>query len=238
MVEAATELIRTTENVIDAISGRRITGTFAIGSVRTSAIGLLPRAISRLISNHSGLKIRLRVGLSETLMQDVASGHLDTAMIAENGVSSPDVVWTPFIREPLCLVAPLGTPPAPLQQMLATHPYVRFKANVPLAKVIDRELSRMNPVLNEIAEMDNVAAVIACVANGLGISIVPQVATQNVSPQLVTIPFGDTPVYRQIGLLRRHTSPRHQLIDELHEHLAAVSGEYGVGLDTTGRSKA
>ncbi len=47
MVEAARELVRAAENAIDSVSGRRVIGTLAIGSVRTSAMSLLPRAIVR-----------------------------------------------------------------------------------------------------------------------------------------------------------------------------------------------
>lgn len=228
MVAAAEELVRAAENAIDAVSGRRIIGTFGIGSVRTSAIGLLPRAISRVAANHPQLKIKLRVGLSETLVQDVAAGRLDAAVIAENIVSTRDLRWQPFIREPLCVIAPPGTAPGPVDQILTSHPYIRFRANVPLANLIEAELGRINLPLNDIAEMDTIPAITACVANGLGVSIVPRIAFLDLAAALLVLPFGDPPVYRQIGLLARHESPRAALIRELHDHLVQVSGEFGV----------
>lgn len=228
MVSAAAELVRAAENAVDAISGRRIVGTFVIGSVRTSAISLLPQAISRMVSNHPGLKIRLQVGLSEGLAQDVAAGRLDAAVIAENSVTARDLRWTPFIREPLFVIAPPGTPVAPVAEMLVRYPFVRFRTNVPLAMLIDAELGRMNLPLNDIAEMDTVAALVACVVNGLGVSIVPRIAALDSAAEIVSVPFGDPPVFRQVGLLQRPQSPRAALIRELHDHLADVSGEYGV----------
>ena len=228
MVEAATELVRVTENAIDAISGRRIIGTFAIGSVRTSAIGLLPQAISRLSAGHPNLKIKLRVGLSETLAQDVATGRLDAAMIAENSVSIRDLCWLPFIREPLYLIAPLGTLGETVEEILASQPYIRFRSNVPLATLIEGELGRMNITANDIAEMDTITAITACVANGLGVSVVPRIAVLDLRAEVLAMPFGAPPVFRQIGLLQRAKGPRASLIHELHQHLAEVSGEYGV----------
>lgn len=230
MVAAATELVRAAENAIDAISGRRIIGTFAIGSVRTSAISLLPQAISRMVANHPQLKIRLRVGLSESLVQDVTAGRLDAAMIAEHSVSTRDLQWLPFIREPLYLIAPPGTPFGTVEEVLAAYPYIRFRSNVPLAALIETELGRTNPPLNEMAEMDTISAIVACVANGLGVSIVPRIATLDSGADLLMIPFGDPPIFRQIGLLQRQQSPRATLIRELHAHLAEVSGEYGLPL--------
>lgn len=228
MVAAAEELVRAAENAIDAISGRRVIGTFGIGSVRTSAIGLLPQAISRMATNHPQLKIKLRVGLSETLVQDVAAGRLDAAVIADNIVSTRDLRWQPFIREPLCVIAPPGTAPGGVNDILTGHPYIRFRANVPLANLIESELGRMNLPLHDIAEVDTIPAITACVANGLGVSIVPRIAILDLSADLLVLPFGDPPIYRQIGLLMRHQSPRAGLIQELHDHLAQVSGEYGM----------
>ena len=227
MVEAAAELVRATENALDAISGRRIVGTFSIGSVRTSAIGLLPQAISRMVASHPGLKIKLRVGNSGDLVQDVAAGRLDAAIIAENSVSLRELSWQPFIREPLYLIAPPGTAMMPVSQMLAAHPFVRFRSNVPLALLIESELGRMNLTLNDIAEMDTIAAVTACVENGLGVSVVPRIAAIE-RRGLVMLPFGEPPAFRQIGLLKRPLGPRAKLSEELHEQLADVSGAFGV----------
>ncbi|NHF74545.1 LysR family transcriptional regulator [Paracoccus xiamenensis] len=228
MVEAARELVRATENALDAISGKRVVGTFAIGSVRSSAIALLPKAISRMVALHPGLKVKLRVGNSADLVQDVAAGRLDAAIIADNSVSLRELNWQPFIREPLYIIAPPGTPMTDAATLLESHPFVRFRSNVPLALMIEAELGRMNLTLNDIAEMDTVAAVTACVANGLGVSIVPHFAAIEGKVDLLRLPFGEPPVFRQIGLLKRPEGPRAQLIDELHEQLADVSGVYGV----------
>lgn len=228
MVEAAAELVRAAENAIDAISGRRISGTFSIGSVRTSAIGLLPQAVSRMVANHPGLKIKLRVGNSDSLVQDVAAGRLDAAIIAADSVSVRDLQWAPFIREPLYLIAPPGTSGETVEEILATQPYIRFRSNVPLAVLIEDELSRMNVVLNDIAEMDTIAAVTACVEHGLGVSVAPRIAILGLAVPVLTMPFGNPLVFRQIGLLQRQRGPRSELIRELHHHLAEASGDYGV----------
>lgn len=228
MVESASQLVRLAENAIDAISGRRIVGKFVIGAVRTSAIGLLPRAVSRIVANHPDLRVRLLVGNSEDMVRDVHAGRLDAAVIAENSVSSRELDWAPFIREPLFLIAPPGTEIVDVRQALRTFPYVRFRSSVPLAKSIESELGRMNIQMTDIAEMDTIASVTACVENGLGISVVPRIAAVEARADLVMLPFGEPTVFRQIGLLRRANGPRHALITELQQHLAFVSGEYGV----------
>ncbi len=216
MIEAAQELIRTAENAIDAISGKRIAGTLSLGSVRSSAMSLLPRAIVQLNAVHPELRIKLRVSMSELLLQDVVAGRLDAAMVAEHVSFPPDLRWRPFLREPLFVVAPPGSPLLDAEALLTRFPYIRFRSNVPLAHMIDLELARMNLTLNEVAEIDTIAAITACVANGLGVSIVPQVAIDDCSAPLVRIPFGSPQLHRQIGLVERSNGPRSLLISELH----------------------
>lgn len=228
MVEAAQALVRAADNAIDAISGRRVVGTLALGSVRSSALSILPRAIVRLNAAYPDLRIKLRVSLSEALLQDVAFGRLDAAMVAEHGKLPAVLHWRPFLREPLFLIAPPGSPHLPAEFFLSHHPYIRFRANVPLAHIIDRELSRLDVPINEIAEIDTVPAITACVANGLGVSVVPQVAIDDCRAALVAVPFGAPQLYRQIGLVECKNGARTVLVSELHRLLVEESGKYGV----------
>jgi DNA-binding transcriptional LysR family regulator len=234
MVEAARELVRAVENAIDSVSGRRVIGTLSIGSVRTSAMSLLPRAIVEFRAEHPELRIKLRVSMSEMLLQDVLAGRLDAAMVAEHGSFPPTLRWRPFLREPLFLVAPSGSPQLGAEEFLARYPYVRFRSNVPLAHMIDLELARLDIPLNEVAEIDTVSAIMSCVANGLGVSVVPQVAIDDCGAALVTAPFGSPQLFRQIGLVERQNGPRAMLIDELHRRLLAASGEHAADLSAVG----
>ena len=234
MVEAARELVRATENAIDAVSGRKVVGTLAIGSVRTSAMSVLPRAIVELKDRYPELRIKLRVSMSETLLQDVVAGRLDAAMVAEHAGFPPALRWRPFLSEPLFLVAPPGSPQLSCREFLSRYPYVRFRSNVPLAHMIDLELARMNVVLNEVAEIDTVLAIVSCVANGLGVSVVPQVAIDDWAAPLVTVPFGTPQLYRRVGLVERQNGARALLIEQLHRRLLDAAGvnAAGDGTDT------
>lgn len=229
MVEAARELVRATENAIDAVSGRKVVGTLAIGSVRTSAMSVLPRAIVELKDRYPELRIKLRVSMSETLLQDVVAGRLDAAMVAEHAGFPPALRWRPFLREPLFLVAPPGSPQLSCREFLSRYPYVRFRSNVPLAHMIDLELARMNVVLNEVAEIDTVLAIVSCVANGLGVSVVPQVAIDDCAAPLVTVPFGTPQLYRRVGLVERQNGARALLIEQLHRRLLDAAGVNAAG---------
>ena len=228
MLEAAHNLVRSADDVIDAISGRAITGTFTIGSVRSSALSLLPRAIVALKAEYPDLKIKLHVANSDELISDVVSGRLDSAMVAEHPGIPPTLRWSPFINEPLFAIAPRGTPQMSASEMLSTLPYVKFNSRFRLAQLIDIELARSGIATNLIAEIDTMTAVVACVVHGLGASVAPYSALKEAVGEVVSAPFGNPHVYRQIGLIERRTSTRTIVIDRLHQHLVSFSGKYGV----------
>ena len=227
MVEAAHHLVRVAEEAMDAVAGRVATAPLVLGSVRTSAIGLMPRAIVLMKQAHPSLRIKLRVAMSEALLVDVAAGRLDAAMVAENPGIPDTLRWRPFIQEPLFVIAPPEAPPMSAAGYLTRYSFVRFRSNVPLAHLIDRELARMNLALNEIAEIDTISAIVACVANGLGVSVVPNIAIKESGVPLMTAPFGEPHLHRQIGLVDHPGSPRSSLIADLHACLVQVSAEHG-----------
>jgi DNA-binding transcriptional LysR family regulator len=229
MLDAAHKLIRTAEEAIDAISGRRVIGTFNLGSVRTSAFALLPRAIIAMQAKFPDLLIKLRVGLTEPFLADVAAGRLDAAVVAEHVGMPRELRWSPFIREPLLVIAPPGSPRLAANKLLESLPFIRFRNSVPLATLIDTELARLGLRLKEIAEIDTIAAIVPCVRHGLGAAIVPNVAVQDPAlADLVTAPFGKPQVHRQMGLVERARNPSAAVVEALHGELARLCGAFGV----------
>jgi DNA-binding transcriptional LysR family regulator len=228
MLEAAHDLVRSADDVIDAITGRTIGGTFTIGSVRSSALSLLPRAIVALKADYPSLRIKLHVANTDELLNDVVSGRLDSAMVAEYSGFPSSIRWSPFIHEPLFAIAPPGTPRMSATEMLSRFPFVKFNSKFRLAHLIENELARSKIVTNVIAEIDTMTAIVACVVHGLGVSVVPHIALKEAPRNVVSAPFGSPQVYRQIGLIERRTSARAAAIDKLHQHLVEFSGDYGV----------
>lgn len=227
--ELAQNILRLEDQTKASLRGDRIAGTLMIGSVRSSALNLLPTAIMQMRAQYPELKTSLRVSLSSTLIADVASGRLDAAVVAENLGFPPALRWSPFLREPLWLIAPKGTELSDPVQLLSTKPYVRFQSAVPLANLIDTEISRMGVVTQDIAEIDTIGSIVTCVRQGMGISVVPHVVLQEPeNREIVRLPFGQPQVTRQIGIVERTTSPRGEIIARIHEVLAELCGEHGV----------
>lgn len=228
LLETARSVLRVVEETRSALHGERKSGTLNIGSVRTSTIGLLPKVIVSLRSTYPDLRINLRVGLSSSMITDVYAGRLDMAIVAEHLGIPSGMVWRPFIREPLVVIAPPGTPEMDARKILETLPFVRFRSNVPLANLIDLEISKMGIVTSDTAEIDTISAIVECVAEGLGATVVPHIAVRDDKHDLLVRPFGDPQVYRQIGVVQRMASAKIDLLNLFHDKLASLAGEFGV----------
>lgn len=232
VVEMAQDVLRRIDEAQTTLSGNQVSGTLMLGSVRSSALGVLPRAIMKIRRRYPLLKINLRVGNSSGLIAEVTAGRLDAAVVAEN-MSIPQLIrWSPFLREPLWVIAPKHLASDDPVAMLKNLPFVRFQNPVPLSALINTELARLQVATQDIAEVDSIASIINCVAEGMGISIVPDIALRGPEAEaLVYRPFGQPQVYRQVGLIERINSSRATVIDHFHSVLAETCGEYGVKRD-------
>jgi len=230
VIDVAKSILQLEEDTKASLRGDQVAGTLMLGSVRSSALNLLPKAIVWIRTQYPQLKTNLRISLSATLIADVAAGRLDAAIVAEH-VGFPNALrWSPFLREPLWLIAPEGTTSDDPVYLLNSRPYIRFKSSVPLANLIDTELSRLGVVTQDIAEIDTISSIVTCVRQGLGISVVPHVALQSPEDlEMKRLPFGTPQLVRQIGIVERAVSPRAEIIARMHQILADFSGEHGVG---------
>lgn len=229
VIEMARDILRREEDTKASLRGDQIAGTLLLGSVRSSALNLLPSAMVQMRQRYPDLKPSLRVSLSSTLISDVAAGRLDAAIVAEHLGFPSALRWSPFLREPLWLIMPHGMESSDPIELLNTRPYIRFRSAVPLANLIDTELSRLGVVTNDVAEIDTIGSIVTCVRQGLGISVVPHVALQEPDDMnIARLPFGSPQVIRQIGIVERTASPRKEIIARLHAVLSELCGDYGV----------
>ncbi len=232
VLELAKEILHLQENTIAGLKGQKMSGTIRLGTVRTSALNLLPKAVVAMHDKYPALKINLRVGFSSLMISDVASGRLDAAIVAEHVSLPPQLRWSPFLHEPLWIIAPETVTERDPIHLLGCHPFIRFSTNVPLSNLIDTEISRLGVVTQDVAEIDTIGAIVTCVRQGLGISVVPHSAIQFPDADgIVKLPFGVPQITRRIGIVERINAPRGEVIRRLHSLLAQLCGEHGIARD-------
>src|SRR5690606_26324621 len=120
------------------------------------------------------LKLTLVTGFSEDLIHAVQNGELDAAVVSEIGPEPPGVVWRPFMREPIILIAPLDAPDLSADALLSEYPFIRFNPKTRVGRLIEETLQKRRIQVHEVMVMETIEAVGAMVAQGFGVSLIPR----------------------------------------------------------------
>jgi DNA-binding transcriptional LysR family regulator len=186
---------------------RQIGGTIKLGSLIT-AVGLLSSTMADLKLRHPGLEVVLRVHEQQQLVQAVASGELDAAVVVEN--TWPEVKglrWTACYEEVLTVIAnsSVADSDTSLASLFAGHPFIRFDRRTQTGARVDRLLRRLRLVPREFIELNSIIAIAELVRRNVGFTIAPLLKNfdwEN-DPALTLLQLPGRPIARRLGMLEK-----------------------------------
>lgn len=185
------------EAVLEALRGQ-----FRLGVVPSVMTGLTPRLLVLLGERHPGLHIELEMGLSAELVAKVEGGALDAALISNPLEAGESLKWSPFLHEPLVLIAPIDAPPKKAAELLRTYPFMRYTSQAWVGRLIGRVLEQKRLHVRETMVLNTLEAITAMVHAGLGVSVVPLRLVEPVgSPPVRVVHLPGQRVYRTLGLI-------------------------------------
>ena len=232
LVRAARTVVQTMTEAKLAIAGGRTAGLLKFGAIRTVSMRLVPDAFARMRGLYGDLTFQLTVGMSDSLMADVAAGHLDAALVAEHVGVPSSLTWSPVLQEPLVIAAPPDQAFRSDTSLLKDLPFIRYLTDVPLARQIETELSGLSVVPKDIVVANTMPAVVGMVQAGLGVAIVPRIALLHIQPDSVhQRAFCDGAVSRRLGLVQRQVSSRSEVLAQLRDAFSAMARAHGVAAE-------
>jgi DNA-binding transcriptional LysR family regulator len=168
-------------DAVAAVQGL-LRGTLAVGTMQ-----ILPPAVDlvavlgRFQAEHPGVELRLRQAGTGTLLQEVAAGALDLALVAPAGRPPKGLVVRPLASDPLLVACAPGHPLAAHDQLdladLAGEPFVDFQPDWGLRMLVDQQLAAAGLDRHTALEVNDVPTLLELVAHGFGVALVPQVVT-------------------------------------------------------------
>ena len=177
-------------------------GNLRLGVVPSVMTGLTPRVLVLLGERHPGLHIELEMGLSAELVGKVERGLLDVALISDPLEARLSLNWSPFLREPLVLIAPVDAPQKNAVELLGSYPFMRYTNQAWVGKLIERVLRQKRLRVRETMVLNTLEAIISMVHAGLGVSIVPmRLVEPPGSPLVRSVPLPGPTVFRTLGLI-------------------------------------
>jgi DNA-binding transcriptional LysR family regulator len=211
-IPRASEVIKAYDALLRNEGAVDLRGYLRLGVVPSAMTGLTPRALVLLGERHPGLHIELAMGLSAELVSKVERGVLDVALISDPLEVESSLKWSPFLREPLVLIAPVYAPQKDVKELLRIYPFMRYTNQAWVGKLIERVVEQKRLHVRETMVLNTLEAISSMVHAGLGVSIVPlQLVPAFGSPPVRAISLPGPPVFRSLGLIEIAGHPKSAL---------------------------
>jgi len=199
-----------------------LSGTIVLGALVSSLMGAFGKTLNEIKQSYPDLEIKLIAGLSSNFLDQVIEGTIDGAIVTESPYALPqNVQWTELYKEPMILIAPSTLKSSKNSNILSDQlPFIRFERNTWTGNLVEQTIRVNKLKIQDGMELNSVEAIIELVRQGLGYSIVPQLANISWSSdrQLKIQKLPGKTVYRKVGLLERKKHSRNNITGAIKGH--------------------
>jgi len=200
-----------------------LSGTIVLGALVSSLMGAFGKTLNEIKHNYPELEIKLIAGLSSNFLDQILEGTLDAAIVTESPYTLPQSLkWTELYKEPMILIYPntISSRKKDLKNITPNLPFIRFERNTWTGHLVDQTIKSNKLSIQDGMELNSVEAIIELVRQGLGYSIVPQLANISWSNdrQLRIEELPGKTIYRKVGLLERKKHIRQNVTQVIKQH--------------------
>jgi DNA-binding transcriptional LysR family regulator len=182
----AERLIQLSDEARAVVSGGIPQGALKLGALESTTASRLPRILADFHRRYPEVRMELTTGTNDDLMNKVADRRLDAAFIAE-APAARVLQHTPVFSERLIVISSSDHPPIRRARDVDGASLIAFPEGCAYRRVLQRWLGRDNLATRRVLELSSYHAIVACVASGAGIALVPESVLETMS---------DTPVLR------------------------------------------
>ncbi len=184
-------------------------GRLTIGAIPSVSACLLPAAIAAFRKKHPVVELALFEGTSEAVAQWVESGRVEFGIV-QLPTTSGSFDEEALLTEPFVALVPRAHPAARQRNLslakLAHESFVLYKGRARDTALAACRAAGFEPrVACESSELETIRSLVAA---GLGIAILPRLATRLATANCVAVRLRGDPVERQLAVLSRsgHTA--------------------------------
>jgi len=230
VVERARQLLAAAEDLaaLAAASAEPMSGTLRLGAIPTIAPFLLPRILPGLRTRYPKLKLLLREDVSANLLQRLADGQLDFALLALPYATGDmlvrqlfdDEFWLVGREDDPALKSKRATVTAPIAEKLVLLEEGHCLRQHTLAACPRAESANRSGV-----EATSLLTLVQMVESGIGLALVPEIALNSgllKGTRLVARPLTPPAPKRTIVLLARRSSARQTELAALGDFIEAA----------------
>jgi len=122
------------------------------------------------------------------------------------------------------IVAPPDCRLTDWREVLKAYPFIRLNRNAGMGKVIDHALRDYHQTVDEVMELDSSETVVGMARAGIGAGVIPAGRLRRLpAGEVVSMPFGEPPIYRRVVLVERRNNPRSDLSQLVYDAVRQVT---------------
>ncbi|HEU0259858.1 MAG TPA: LysR substrate-binding domain-containing protein [Burkholderiales bacterium] len=169
----AERLLRLSTEAQAAVKGHTLHGLFRLGSLESTAAARLPPVLAAYHRAHPGVRLELVTGTSGALVDKVLRGDIEAAFVAEP-FATKNLEMQHVFTEELVLITPRSHSRVTTAKELEQRVVLAFPTGCSYRRRFESWLGRASVVAERVMEYGSYHAIIACVAAGGGIAVVPR----------------------------------------------------------------
>jgi LysR family hydrogen peroxide-inducible transcriptional activator len=195
--------------------------------IPTIAPYLLPTVMGNLMHTHPELDVHVREALTSKLIEELADGRLDAAIVALP-VSEPSLTEVALFAESFLLVRPGGEEDAPVpgSETLREMRLLLLEEGHCFRDQALSFCSLQSPQPREVLDASSLSTLVQMVGAGMGVTLIPEMAVEVETRRapVSVARFKDPQPSRTIGMIWRKTSPLAGQLLELSELVRRSAG--------------
>jgi LysR family hydrogen peroxide-inducible transcriptional activator len=205
--EGLLERAETARRAVQEVAGLR-GGRLSVGAIPSVSACLLPGAVAEFRSNHPRVELALFEGTSESVAQWVESGRVELGIV-QLPTSGGRFAEQLLLTEGFLALVPSDHPAAGQRSVslakLSGEPFVLYKGRARDTALAACRAAGFEPrIACESSELETIRSLVGA---GLGIALLPELATRRGAPNCTPVRLRGAAVERQVALLSRFSRP-------------------------------
>jgi len=230
IAERVRDILRSVDELGDfaRASRDRLAGRLRIGMIPTIAPYLLPKIIENLARMHPEIDIHIRETLTPKLIQELAEGRLDTAIVALP-VSESSLTEVALFSENFLLVRSRkdeGTPVPSSRALCEMRLLLLEEGHCFRDQALSFCKMQSSPP-REMLDANSLSTLVQMVSAGIGVTLIPEMAVpvETRSASVSVARFRNPQPSRTIGMVWRKTNPLARQLLQISEVVCLSAGK-------------
>jgi DNA-binding transcriptional LysR family regulator len=184
LLSYADRLLRLADEARAVVSGAPPRGVLRLGSLESTSASRLPGVLASFHRLYPEVRVELTSGTNDALTAAVAGRQLDAAFVAEPPASA-ELSHLPVFAERLVLITSLDHRPVRRPGDIAGDSLIAFPSGCAYRRVLESWIGDRGLASARVLNLASYHAIVACVASGTGVAVVPESVLDTVRSSLV-----------------------------------------------------